>query len=47
MSEESCYCEDFESSGTAEPDVCLCGHVLDEHEGGFFNRCTYNTDTDD
>lgn len=45
---ESCPCEDFEEDGDIGGDeFCVCGHLYEEHDDGFFMRCSYNTQDDE
>lgn len=38
VGEKEYSCFDFQASDT--PEVCLCGHVIEEHKHGFFQPCT-------
>lgn len=41
---EHCGCVDYEPENPCDPlcYACVCGHVIEEHENGFFRRCIFN-----
>ncbi len=42
-------CDDFTpvDPGDSLCDVCVCGHVSEEHASGFFRPCRFNAEDDD